>query len=147
MIRHKKGLQTDKINHLPSVVLIAFLFFLDFITKFFVRLYNPKWPFINYLENTGVVLGVFQGYNLLLMIVIIILIFIIIYFYKSERRYWLGFDFILAGAFGNLFDRFCYGYVIDFIDLKYWPVFNLADVFIVLGVIIVLIRYVFKKDK
>lgn len=145
MIRHKKHL--DKINHLPSVFLIAFLFFLDFITKFLVRLYNPKWPFVNYLENTGVVMGVFQGYNLLFMIIMIILIFIIIYFYKSERRYWLGFDFILAGAFGNLFDRFCYGYVIDFIDLKYWPVFNLADVFIVVGVVIVLLIYIFKKPR
>jgi len=51
---------------------------------------------------------------------------------------------ILSGAFSNLIDRLCYGCVIDFIDLKFWPIFNLADAFITIGgimIVICLLKY------
>jgi lipoprotein signal peptidase len=48
---------------------------------------------------------------------------------------------ILAGAFSNIIDRINYGCVIDFIDLKLWPVFNLADVFIISGAILLLVKW------
>jgi len=48
---------------------------------------------------------------------------------------------ILAGAVANLIDRFAYGCVVDFIDLKFWPVFNLADIFIVSGAVFLLVRW------
>jgi lipoprotein signal peptidase len=51
---------------------------------------------------------------------------------------------ILAGGVSNLIDRICFGCVIDFIDLKFWPVFNLADIYITMGGIILIIFYVFK---
>jgi signal peptidase II len=49
--------------------------------------------------------------------------------------------FILAGAIANIIDRFRFGCVIDFIDLQFWPVFNLADVFIVSGAVYLLVRW------
>ncbi|MEK7598152.1 MAG: signal peptidase II, partial [Patescibacteria group bacterium] len=57
-----------------------------------------------------------------------------------------GLTFILSGALSNVIDRLYFGCVIDFIDLKFWPVFNLADVFITTGVILILLDY-FRKSK
>jgi signal peptidase II len=56
----------------------------------------------------------------------------------------IGVIFILGGALSNLIDRYRYGCVIDFIDIKIWPIFNLADIFITIGAIIVILRN-FKK--
>lgn len=52
----------------------------------------------------------------------------------------LAFVLILSGALSNIMDRLSFGCVIDFIDLKFWPVFNLADVFITIGAIIILVK-------
>jgi len=53
---------------------------------------------------------------------------------------------IISGALSNILDRFLFGCVIDFIDLRFWPVFNFADVFITIGAIMILFRtYVFNK--
>ncbi|MFA5777641.1 MAG: signal peptidase II [Parcubacteria group bacterium] len=49
--------------------------------------------------------------------------------------------FILSGAISNIIDRIRYGCVIDFINLNFWPVFNLADIFIVLGIIFLLVKW------
>lgn len=61
----------------------------------------------------------------------------------SEKFKLLSLSLILAGAVGNLIDRLAYGYVIDFIDLHYqdfyWPVFNLADIFISVGIFLLII--------
>ena len=53
---------------------------------------------------------------------------------------------VLAGAISNAIDRLCFGCVIDFIDFKIWPLFNLADCFIVVGVIMLSIKYFFKSN-
>ena len=53
--------------------------------------------------------------------------------------------FILSGAISNIIDRFYFGCVVDFIDLKFWPIFNLADIFIVFGAIILILQI--KKQK
>lgn len=52
---------------------------------------------------------------------------------------------ILSGGSSNLIDRVFYGCVIDFIDLKFWPVFNLADIYITIGAIVLMISYVFQS--
>ncbi|HCP08517.1 MAG TPA: signal peptidase II [Candidatus Moranbacteria bacterium] len=66
--------------------------------------------------------------------------------FKLSNFQFLGLVLILSGAISNIIDRLHLGCVIDFIDLKYWPVFNLADVFIVLGAILLLLTS-FKKLK
>ena len=67
----------------------------------------------------------------------------LIYYYKNKRCQ-LGIIFILAGAIGNLINRIHLGYVIDFIQISIWPVFNLADVYNFIGVLMII--FVLKKE-
>jgi signal peptidase II len=78
---------------------------------------------------------------------------LIVMLYKMPRNRWqdaLPFSLIIAGALGNLIDRFRFGYVVDFIDWYYktyhWPVFNIADSCIVVGAVLMLLFSFKKKD-
>lgn len=103
--------------------------------------------YITYVRNTGAAWSMFAGKIWLLIIVSILIIgFIIWYIYKNKpnnKLEKLGYAMILGGSFGNLFDRVIYGYVIDFFDFYIfdydYPIFNLADSFIFIGVIILII--------
>ena len=82
----------------------------------------------------------------LILISLIIILFIVGFIYNNKPKKKLerfGYSMILGGSVGNLFDRIIYGYVIDFFDfyiLGYdYPIFNLADIFIVVGVFIIII--------
>ena len=91
--------------------------------------------------NYGAAYGIFQHQRMFLLAVaclfIIGLIVFSSYFVKSVYSKF-GVIFILAGAFGNMIDRLVNGYVIDFIDIKIFPVFNFADIFINISVILFL---------
>ena len=71
---------------------------------------------------------------------IAIILALICFFFKT-RNYWqkLFLVIILAGAVSNIIDRIRFGCVVDFIDLKFWPIFNLADVYITIGILLFLI--------
>ncbi len=114
-------------KYFKHLILVIILFLVDFFTKFYFK--N-----VNFVKNTGITFGLFKGNNLLFIFINLIIIAVILYYYRKEKKLQFGLDFVLAGALGNLFDRLVHGYVIDFIDLKIWPVFNLADSFIVIGV-------------
>ncbi|MEA3463565.1 MAG: signal peptidase II [Patescibacteria group bacterium] len=74
--------------------------------------------------------------NILIVLIIIVLIYNLLYLSLKERHDQAIFLLIIIfGAVSNLFDRIKFGYVIDYFDLKYWTVFNLADVMIMAGVI------------
>jgi signal peptidase II len=96
--------------------------------------------FLRYLENTGVAFGLLQGQGPLLTGLALLIVGILIVYYRylphqtPELRLSLG--LILGGAAGNLVDRLRLGHVIDFIDLTYWPVFNIADASICAGAVI-----------
>ena len=75
-------------------------------------------------------------------IVAIFLLVFNIYYYRQNnevlsRIYVVAFSLILGGAVGNLIDRVVYGHVIDFIDFRVWPVFNIADSAITIGAIMI----------
>lgn len=55
----------------------------------------------------------------------------------------LAYGLIIGGALSNLFDRIVYGYVIDYLDFRVWPVFNVSDACITVGVVLILYRTVF----
>lgn len=132
-----------------NFVLVLILVFLDFISKFLVVKFNIHFGIINYVQNTGVAFGLFNGFNWVFILIDLVFIFILVYllFFKNGFfEFRIGLGLILAGAIGNLIDRVVYGFVIDFIDLKYWYVFNLADVFIVIGVCLILIKMLRKKE-
>jgi signal peptidase II len=67
-----------------------------------------------------------------------------VYYYRHSpnltRTYIVAFSLILGGAIGNLIDRITLGYVVDFIDFRIWPVFNVADSAITIGAAIILLR-------
>ncbi|RLD16696.1 MAG: signal peptidase II, partial [Caldiserica bacterium] len=82
---------------------------------------------------------------LILNILISILFFYLLI--KEKQKYLkLSLILILAGAIGNIIDRIIYGYVIDFIDFRIWPVFNLSDTYITIGGAIILLSFLWKKE-
>ena len=108
------------------LLLILGLVIIDQITK----------SYFGFVKNTGAAFGILQGYNLLLIGIGIIALGFFTYSFHSHR---LACSLVISGIIGNLIDRIFLGYVRDFIDLRIWPVFNLADSFavIVIGLLIV----------
>lgn len=106
------------------------VFFVDQVSKYVVKLSG-----VRYTTNTGAAFGLFQGQQWLLILIGFIVIGVLLY-YSHEYQVALG--FLLGGTLGNLVDRVLYGFVIDFIHLPFWPSFNVADTFNVLGVALLL---------
>ena len=102
------------------------------------------------VHNTGIAFGLFKNQGIVFIIIPVIAIILLaynIYYYKNNdenlsRLYIVAFSLILGGAIGNLIDRILFGYVIDFIDLKVWPVFNLADSAITIGALVIALKYI-----
>jgi len=95
-----------------------------------------------FVTNTGAGFSILQNMNLVLIIIAVIVLILLIYFNKEIPRFSLL--TIVSGITGNLIDRISYGSVIDFINLKFWPIFNIADSLIFIGVIywiILIIKY------
>ncbi len=93
----------------------------------------------NYITNTGAAWGLLQGSNFLLIIISFIVIFYINRYFMSNP---LALSILLGGVLGNLFDRIFRGHVIDFIDIKLfnYPLFNVADIAIVLAIILIIFK-------
>lgn len=84
--------------------------------------------------------------KVIILLIILLLLFYLAQAWQSGRQgIAVSLFTIVMGAAGNLFDRFKYGYVIDYLDLKYFTVFNLADAMIVIGIFLMLI-YANKKE-
>lgn len=101
------------------------------------------------IYNTGAGFGILKGNNKLLIFATIIILGIIFYYYDKlpENRYvYSAVGLIIGGTLGNLLDRLKYGHVVDFIDLGFWPAFNLADSAITIGVAILFIYLLKTKD-
>ncbi len=134
-----------------------FIFLFDQLTKYIVlkKLLNKSIPVIkgvfhlNLTFNTGAAFGILKGYNALFIIFSFIVIgFLILNFETFKNRNLLSkcsVGFILGGALGNLLDRIRYGFVIDFIDLRVWPVFNVADTAITIGICLFIVSVFLKK--
>ena len=114
-------------------------------------------PFLNFvlIWNKGIGFGLFsfdhsQVYNFITTLIVIINIIIIYIIYKTKDYKIYFYSMILGGALGNLFDRLYYSAVPDFIDFHinnfHWFIFNIADIFISLGVIcLIFAEIIFKK--
>ncbi len=96
------------------------------------------------VKNYGAAFSLFQGFNIFFIIVAAFVVGLIIY-YNNVKSFnlALGMGFVLGGALGNMIDRIFYHGVIDFIRIWIFPVFNLADVFNLVGGLI-LICYLWK---
>ncbi|HHW54179.1 MAG: signal peptidase II [bacterium] len=131
-----------------AVYLIGLLvLFFDQLTKFWVQnsmLPRDSIPLIpgvfhlTYVQNTGAAFGFLRGKTLFFIVVAVLVLGFIIFLAPrlSREKPLLGlvFGLLLGGALGNLIDRIRFGYVIDFLDFRVWPVFNIADMAIVVGV-------------
>ena len=100
---------------------------------------------ITHITNTGAAFGLFQGQSFILTIVAVLAIAVVLVcgLYISRFFPWLdsrlsklSLGLLLGGTVGNLIDRLRFGYVTDFIDFGYWPVFNVADASVTIGVIL-----------
>jgi signal peptidase II len=93
---------------------------------------------ITHITNSGAAFGIFpnQG-NFFIIIAVVVALAIVLYYRYLPSQGWLvrlSLGLQLGGAMGNLLDRIRYGHVVDFIDIGFWPIFNVADVAIVTGV-------------
>ena len=105
-----------------------------------------------YLQNTGAAFSILADGGgiqkaFLLSVSVLVSVIIFLWIHKTseyQRQKLFGQFLLLSGAVGNLIDRAQYGYVVDFIDMHvngfYWPVFNLADSFIFIGVLLLLFQ-------
>jgi signal peptidase II len=146
--------------------LILVIFFLDRISKFYLLdLQNSGvdidfyiFPFLNFylIWNTGIGFGLASMeanvyYHILTSIIILVNIALIFILIKSKSIYSYLIALIIGGSLGNLFDRIYYYAVPDFIDFHlgnyHWFLFNVADIFITLGIIGLIFIELFKKEK
>jgi len=123
----------------------------------------PGWLELRYAENTGMAFGMMQGLDPglrtpLFTIITILAVLIIFHLLRQAPgrsvKLPLGLGFILAGAFGNLVDRFRWGVVVDFIRAVvwppsnyYWPTFNMADTFITVGIALLVVDTLFAEEE
>jgi len=132
------------------------LFVLDQLSKYIVRIKmqpSQSVPIINgifhitFVQNTGALFGMFKGFNFVFIwLTIIALGFIMLYWDKFPKKFVVRLFLVLivVGLIGNLIDRIFFGYVIDFLDFRIWPVFNLADSLVSAGVVGLIFSYVKK---
>ena len=110
----------------------------------------------NLVWNDGIAFGLFSFdqkiyYNFLTAIIILITLIILWMIFKTKGLEKIAFMMILGGSMGNIFDRLYYSSVPDFIDIHYgnfhWFIFNVADIFISIGVLLLIILEIFIKNK
>lgn len=143
-------------------VIAALLVVLDQATKFYIRttmavgatkVLIPDWLGLNYVKNTGAAFSSFDQYTMILAIVslVVSILLILAIAFKWVRHPFGRFTLmlILAGAVGNLIDRFFMGYVTDMIQVLFvkFAVFNVADIFVVTGAILLVIYVLFFWDR
>jgi len=115
----------------------------------------PRFLYFMNIKNTGAAFGMFQSYTKILTIVSLVAIFLIIILKVMLNLeyvfYNISLGFILGGALGNLVDRYFIGEVTDWISFSFFgPIFNIADSFIVIGfilIIILILREYLKQGK
>jgi len=135
-----------------------FLFLLDRFLKNWAlfTLYNErvvvikKWLYFDLYKNENIAFSLPLPKFILIPVVILIIILLIYYLIKFIKKEFslreIALILIIIGALGNLADRLRYGYVIDYINFRFWPVFNLSDVLISIGIII-LVAFLFNNRK
>ena len=149
-----------------NFIIILFIFFLDRISKVYVLNIAENEGIVNFkinsflniilVWNSGIGFGLFQleqafTYNLFTTLIILINILIVYFLFYTESLNKIFFSMILGGSLGNLYDRVYYSAVPDFIDLNYngyhWFVFNVADIFITIGVFALIFFELLKKNE
>lgn len=144
--------------------IIAIIILLDQGTKYMVITYlkdKPAIPIINnilefvYVENYGAAFGILQNRRIFFIVITFLIILTILFLLINNYYYFtkpmrVALAMLVGGAIGNLIDRIRLGYVVDFISVKFgntynFPVFNVADSFIVVATILIIWMVIFNK--
>ena len=145
---------------IASILFVILLVVLDQASKIYLTLVNKTSPIdlevirgffrITYTCNDGAAFSILKGKRVFFIIMTIVVVFLIFYYLLKNKVYWVekySLLLIISGAVGNLIDRIMYGYVIDFLDFIIFgydfPVFNIADSFITIGAIGLIISILF----
>ena len=153
-------------SFLIKLSLIFTIFLFDRISKIYViyldnklfgsEIYSSNFLNINLIWNEGIAFGLFSFnekifYNILTIIILIIILIIFFMTIKSNGLKKYSLLMILGGALGNVFDRLYYKAVPDFIDFHignfHWFIFNVADIFITIGILFMVIIELFNKNQ
>jgi len=151
---------------MKKILIILLIFFFDRATKLYLINMQSSgtdidfyiFPFLNFylVWNTGIGFGLASMesnifYHILTIVIAIINIVLIYFLIKLKGIYTYSIAIIIGGSLGNLFDRIYYYAVPDFIDLHlgnfHWFIFNVADIFITVGIIAVVFIEMLKKEK
>jgi len=151
-------------KHILSFLTIIFIFIIDRISKLLIINSSETYeqyglsvtPFLNFnlIWNEGIAFGFFSFdekvyYNLLTVIIFLIISILIWMMIKSKSYEKFCFLMIIGGSLGNIFDRIYYSAVPDFIDIHinnfHWFIFNVADIFITIGIIFLISFEIFGK--
>jgi signal peptidase II len=138
-------------NNLALVLIAVTIIIVERVVKFYItenlRIGESipvigRFLMITRTENVGAGFGVLQGQNVLFIAAACVVLVLILYFYNQiiyERLLVFAFAFITGGTVGNMMDRLFFGHVIDYVDLAFWPTFNLSDVALTIGAVLLLI--------
>ena len=118
----------------------------NFMSEFESISIIDKFFSLTYVKNTGVAFSMIEGNVSLIVVITSVILFMLFKYIKDNsvsKIEVIGYSMVIGGAIGNLIDRVVLGYVIDFLEFNFWgygfPVFNLADTFIVIGVMILIL--------
>lgn len=135
------------------LLITLFIILLDQLTKYMISKYMEVYQsipliknvlYITYSQNTGAGFGILKGWNAILIFVSLVIIGVILFYFDriiKEKQIHVPTALILGGAIGNLIDRILLGYVIDFIDFRVWPAFNIADSCITIGALWLIVYF------
>ena len=141
--------------------LVIIVLVLDQVSKFLIlRLLNPNESLeiiknifcLTLVHNSGAAFGIFKNQTFFFILVSILAVVAIAVYIKKRQNLQkrplllrdLALGLILGGALGNLVDRLRFGHVVDFLDFKIWPVFNIADSAITIGAFLLIISLCFR---
>lgn len=143
------------------IVIIAIVIALDQLTKYLIQAnfdLNTTVSLIDgifhitYIHNSGAAFSLFENKTgfLIAMQVIVISIVLVYLVKKQKKEHWcllLSLSLIVAGGMGNLIDRAAKGYVVDFLDFRIWPIFNVADISVCVGCSLLVLYMFFIEPK
>ncbi len=151
-------------NNISIFYISISIFLLDRCSKFYIlklsefenitNIQITKFLNLSLIFNKGIAFGLLSVddtfyYNVVTFIIIVITIVVLIMSLKTSGVEKYSFSMIFGGALGNIFDRLYYSAVIDFIDIHvnniHWFIFNFADIFITVGVILLIVSEIYKK--
>jgi len=154
-----------KKKYIANLFFILFFFILDRISKFLIinsanedgqiNIALTSFLNLNLIWNDGIAFGLLSfsqsfGYNLVTIIILFVIFILLIMLHKAENLSRYALLLILGGAIGNFFDRVFYSAVPDFIDFYFkgfhWFIFNVADIFISLGLFCLIYVELIKKN-